>query len=158
MPLYGKNGKRIVADCLDRPVVCPLYGTQARAKPVNRLMVRAVDKTASAVERAEKRVIRVCAVHLINAMLLGVSGDVLMQRAAEIDVEELEPAADAENRPALGGKGSGQRELGGVPHLINAVCAAACLPVMPRVNITAAGQQQTVAPCRIASVKGCADR
>ena len=47
----------------------------------------------------------------VNAVNLTVALDVLTQRAAKIDVEDLQPAADADDRLSLAQEVVNQREL-----------------------------------------------
>ena len=75
----------------------------------------------------------------------GTVGDVLIERAAERDVQQLVAAADGENRHVAVEGRIDQRELEAVEHRIGAVDhGCGLLAVQARVDVGAAGQQQTI--------------
>lgn len=98
MPLHGKDGERPVADGLDRAVLRAGEDLKPRPQPPDGLMVCTVDHAARAVQLAQKARRGVDGMQPVNAVNLTVALDVLTQRAAKIDVEDLQPAADADDR------------------------------------------------------------
>ena len=98
MPLHGKNRQIFVSDGLDRAVIRAGKNFKSRAQRIHRLMVRTVDDKSRAVQRAQEAAFGADRVQAVMSVDLAVVFDMLAQRAAEIDVEDLQPAADAEDR------------------------------------------------------------
>jgi len=72
-------------------------------------------------------------------------GQVLVETAAEMDVEDLHAAADAQERQATIDGGADQRELGGVAEVADvAGLGVGGLAVAGRVDVAAAGDDQPV--------------
>ena len=108
------------------------------------LMVGAVDREARAVQRTQQSRCGVDGMQPINAVNLTVALDVLTQRAAKIDVEDLQPAADADDYLSRAQEVVNQRELTRVACFVEIFRAVQCLTVKARVHVAPAGQQQNV--------------
>ena len=108
------------------------------------LMVRAVDCEARAVQRTQQPRRSMNDVQTVAAAQLGVAPNVLVQRAAEIDVEELQAAADADDGLSRAQKFVNKRKLTPVTRFINVRRTADRAAVKARVNVAPAGQQQKV--------------
>ena len=108
-------------------------------------MVGAVDGKAAAIERAQQHIVCPHEMDAVNAVDLAVVINVLAQCAAEGDVDELRPAADAENGLTRVEEAAIQCEFVFVPIFIHIIGAMHGLAVEPRVNVSTAGQQQGVA-------------
>ena len=80
----------------------------------------------------------------VNAVNLPVALDVLTQRAAKIDVEDLQPAADADDYLSRAQEVVNQRELTRVACFVEIFRAVQRLTVKARVHVAPAGQQQNV--------------
>jgi hypothetical protein len=87
-----------VADGLDRAVLRAGEDLKPRPQPPDGLMVCTVDRAARAVQLAQKARRGVDDMQPVNAVNLTVALDVLTQRAVKIDVEDLQSAADADDR------------------------------------------------------------
>ena len=75
----------------------------------------------------------------------GKVGDVLVQRAAERDVQHLQPATDRERRGRPFDRGAGQRELGFVGGAVDAVhLGVPFLAVAGGIDVGAAAQHERV--------------
>ena len=144
MPLHGKDGERPVADGLDRAVLRAGEDLKPRPQPPDGLMVCTVDRAARAVQLAQKARRGVDGMHPVNAVNLTVALDVLTQRAAKIDVEDLQPAADADDRLSHAQEVVNQRELTRVACFVEIFRAVQRLTVKARVHVAPAGQQQNV--------------
>ena len=108
------------------------------------LMVGAVDREARAVQRTQQSRCGMDNVQMVAAAHLGVAPNVLMQRAAEIDVEELQAAADADGGLSRAQKFVNKRKLTPVTRFIDIGRAVDLLTIKARVNVAPAGQQQNV--------------
>ena len=115
-----------------------------RPLPPDGLMVCTVDRAARAVQLAQKARRGVDGMQPVNAVNLTVALDVLTQRAAKIDVEDLQPAADADDRLSRAQEVVNQRELTRVACFVEIFRAVQCLTVKARVHVAPAGQQQNV--------------
>ena len=124
-------------------------GAQPAAKPVDGLMVGAVDGKAFAVQMQQKRVVCACFVQAVPAADPAVSVDVLVQRAAEENIDELQTAADAEHRFAACGEKPDERKLTRIAAFVDVGGAGKHLTVEARMKVAAAGQQQRVGAHRI---------
>ena len=144
MPLYRKDRQCGVPQRLDCAVVRPLYGVQACAEVVNALMMRTVDGEACAVKRAEERVIGARFVQTVSTVDLPVSVDVLVQRAAEGNIDDLQAAADAEDGGASRGERTREGKLVEVAYFVNIGCSGETLPVETRVDVAATREQQGI--------------
>ncbi len=144
MPLDGKNGQAFVRERLDHAVVRAGKAAQAAAQPVDRLMVRAVDDEARAIERAQQPCLRADGMQTVTALAPAVSADMLMQCAAEEDVDELQAAADPEHGQAAAQKILGQGELARVTGLVDIRRAVKAPAVPARVKVAAAHEQEDV--------------
>ena len=100
-----------MADGLDRAVLRAGEDLKPRPQPPDGLMVCTVDRAARAVQLAQKARRGVDGMQPVNAVNLTVALDVLTQRAAKIDVEDLQPAADADDRLSRAQEVVNQREL-----------------------------------------------
>ena len=107
-------------------------------------MVCAVDREACTVKRTEKRIIGMRFMQPVGTIDLTVSLDVLAQRAAEGDVDDLKTAANAEDGGAPRSKCAREGELAQVAHLVNIRGVRYRLSVKARVDVTAAREQQGV--------------
>ena len=144
MPLHGKDGERPVADGLDRAVLRAGEDLKPRPQPPDGLMVCTVDRAARAVQFAQKARRGVDGMQPVNAVNLTVALDVLTQRAAKIDVEDLQPAADADDYLSRAQEVVNQRELTRVACFVEILRAVQRLTVKARVHVAPAGQQQNV--------------
>ena len=144
MPLDGEDGLCFVAYCFHRSILCPCDHLQSLAGTVDGLMVRAVGDEALAVEPAEHRVVGAHCVDAVGAADLVMAADVLAQRAAEGNVDELRPTADAEDGPAGVIETAKECKLVLVARLVDLRRSAELLTVEARVDIPAAGEQQRV--------------
>jgi hypothetical protein len=98
--------------------------------------------------RAQKDiVVRVVEATEVAAVLLvaDVLGEVLMQRAAERDVQQLHAAADTEHRHVAGDGGARERDLGAITlgYGLAGRCVAR-LPVLVGADVSPAGEYQRV--------------
>ena len=108
------------------------------------LMVGAVDREARAVQRTQQSRCGMDNVQMVAAAHLGVAQNVLVQRAAEIDVEELQAAADADDGLPRAQKFVNKRKLTPVTRFINVRRTADRAAVKARVNVAPAGQQKEI--------------
>lgn len=108
MPLDTENGKAIVRNALNNAVSAAAEGLQRVSKTINSLMMSGIDDRAGAVKLIEKVVTAQTAV--VNRVKLVMpdplmqrrAGKILTNRSAEVDINQLKPLADTENRtPAL---------------------------------------------------------
>jgi len=76
----------------------------------------------------------------------GVGGQVLVQRAAEEHVEQLQPAADRQHRQLAVEDGRQQRQLAIVARPVDADGRVRLLAVQRRVDVGAAGEHERVHP------------
>ena len=148
MPLHGKNRQIFVSDGLDRAVIRAGKNFKSRAQRIHRLMVRTVDDKSRAVQRAQEAAFGADRVQAVMSVDLAVAFDMLAQRAAEIDVEDLQPAADAEDRSSHAQKIVDERQFMLVVRFVDVLCAIYRLSVKARVHIAPAGQQQNVRALR----------
>ena len=131
-------------DGLDRAVVRAGEDLESCPQPPDSLMMRAVDRAARAIQRAQKTRRGVDFVQPVAAIDLAVPLDVLAQRAAEVDVEDLQPAADTDDLLSRAQEVADQHELARVARFIEAFRAVQRLTVRARVHVAPAGQQQNV--------------
>ena len=108
------------------------------------LMVGAVDREARAVQRAQQARCGMNDVQTIAAAHLGVAQNVLVQRAAEIDVEELQAAADADDGLSCAQKFVNKSKLAPVTRCVDIGRAVDLLAIKARVNVAPAGQQKEI--------------
>ena len=108
------------------------------------LMVGAVDREARAVQRTQQSRCGMDNVQMVAAAHLGVAQNVLVQRAAEIDVEELQAAADADDGLSRAQKFVNKRKLAPVTRFIDIGRAVDLLSIKARVNVAPAGQQKEI--------------
>lgn len=103
MPLYAKDREGVVHDPLDHIVPGTADGEKRKPKPVNPLMVGGVYDRAQTVELVEKVIPPQTAV--IDRMALVVTGplvdggcfQILMDVAAKVDIDQLDPFADTKD-------------------------------------------------------------
>ncbi len=103
VPLYAEDGEGVVHDPLDHIVPGTADGEEGQSKSVDPLMVGGVYDRAQTVELVEKVISPQTAV--IDRMALVVTGplvdggcfQILMDVAAEVDVDQLDSLADAKN-------------------------------------------------------------
>ena len=103
------------------------------------LMVGAVDREARAVQRTQQSRCGMDNVQMVAAAHLGVAQNVLVQRAAEIDVEELQAAADADDGLSRAQKFVNKRKLTPVTRFIDIGRAVDLLSIKARVNVAPPG-------------------
>ena len=130
-----------MADSLDRAVVRAGEDLKPRPQPPDSLMMRAVDRAARAVQLAQKPRRGVDRMQPVDAVNLAVPIDMLAQRAAEIDIEDLQPAADADDRFSRAQEVIDQRKLARVARFVKTFRAVQRLTVKARVHVAPAGQQ-----------------
>ena len=133
-----------MSDRLDRAVGSAGKDLQPLTQGFDGLMVGAVDREARAVQRTQQSRCGMDNVQMVVAAHLGVAQNVLVQRAAEIDVEELQAAADADDGLSRAQKFVNERKLAFVTRYINVRRTADRATVKARVNVAPAGQQQKV--------------
>ena len=108
------------------------------------LMVGAVDREARAVQRTQQSRCGMDNVQMVAAAHLGMAQNVLVQRAAEIDVEELQAAADADDGLSRAQKFVNKSKLTPVTRCVDIGRAVDLLAIKARVNVAPAGEQQKV--------------
>ena len=133
-----------MSDRLDRAVGSAGKDFQPPTQGFDGLVVRAVDREARAVQRTQQSRCGMDNVQMVAAAHLGVAQNVLVQRAAEIDVEELQAAADADDGLSRAQKFVNERKLAFVTRFINVRRAAERATVKARMNVAPAGEQQKV--------------
>ena len=131
-------------DRLDRAVGSAGKDFQPPTQGFDGLVVRAVDREARAVQRTQQSWCGMDNVQMVAAAHLGVAQNVLVQRAAEIDVEELQAAADTDDGLSRAQKFVNERKLTPVTRFINVRRAAERATVKARMNVAPAGEQQKV--------------
>ena len=144
VPLDSKDRKRLMRDRLDRAVGSAGEDLQPISQGFDSLMVRAVDCEARAVQRAQQARRGMNDVQTIAAAHLGVAPNVLVQRAAERDVEELQAAADADDGLSRAQKFVNKRKLTPVTRCVDIGRAVDLLAIKARVNVAPAGQQKEI--------------
>ena len=144
VPLDSKDRKRLMRDRLDRAVGSTGEDLQPISQGFDSLMVRAVDCEARAVQRAQQARRGMNDVQTIAAAHLGVAPNVLVQRAAERDVEELQAAADADDGLSRAQKFVNKRKLTPVTRCVDIGRAVDLLAIKARVNVAPAGQQKEI--------------
>ena len=117
---------------------------QPLAQGFDGLMVGAVDRKARAVQRTQQPRRSMNDVQTVAAAQLGVAPNVLVQRAAEIDVEELQAAADADDGLSRAQKFVNKSKLTPVTRFIDISRAVDLLTIKARMNVAPAGEQQKV--------------
>ena len=108
------------------------------------LMVGAVDREARTVQRTQQSRCGMDNVQMVAAAHLGVAQNVLVQRAAEIDVEELQAAADADDGLSRTQKFVNKSKLAPVTRCVDISRAVDLLAIKARVNVAPAGQQKEI--------------
>ena len=131
-------------DRLDRAVGSAGKDLQPLTQGFDGLMVRAVDREARAVQRTQQPRRGMDNVQMVAAAHLGVAPNVLVQRAAEIDVEELQAAADADDGLSRAQKFVSKSKLAPVTRFIDIGRAVDLLAIKARVNVAPAGQQKEI--------------
>ena len=126
-------------DRLDRAVGSAGKDFQPPTQGFDGLVVRAVDREARAVQRTQQSRCGMDNVQMVAAAHLGVAQNVLVQRAAEIDVEELQAAADADDGLSRAQKFVNERKLAFVTRFIDISRAVDLLAIKARVNVAPAG-------------------
>ena len=154
VPLNSPDGKGAVEHSLDDSIVTPLDGEQIRAGTVHRLMVGAVEKSGFSGKKLKEGGNCLDGMEPVSAIHLAVSGNILGQRAAKINIEQLHPPADAKDGLPGGKKAVNQFQLCVIPLRLQISRSGILLPVPPGLNVPAAGEQQ-----RAAILRGvCGDR
>ena len=133
-----------MSDRLDRAVGSAGKDFQPPTQGFDGLVVGAVDRKARAVQRTQQPRRSMNDVQTVAAAQLGVAQNVLVQRAAEIDVEELQAAADADDGLSHAQKFVNKRKLTPVTRFINVRRTADRAAVKARVNVAPAGQQKEI--------------
>ena len=131
-------------DRLDRAVGSAGKDLQPLTQRSDSLVVRAVDLEARAVQCTQQPRRGMDNVQTVAAAHLGVAQNVLVQRAAEIDVEDLQAAADADDGLSRAQKFINERKLAFVTRFINVRRAAERATVKARMNVAPAGDQHKV--------------
>ena len=131
-------------DRLDRAVGSAGEDLQPISQGFDSLMVRAVDCEARAVQRAQQSRCGMDNVQTVAAAHLIVTFNMLTQRAAERDVEELQAAADADDGLSRAQKFVNKSKLTPVTRFIDIGRAVDLLTIKARVNVAPAGEQQKV--------------
>ena len=131
-------------DRLDRAVGSAGEDLQPISQGFDGLMVRTVDDKSRAVQRAQEAAFGADRVQAVMSVDLAVAFDMLAQRAAEIDVEELQAAADADDGLSRAQKFINERKLAFVTRFINVRRAAERATVKARMNVAPAGQQEKI--------------
>ena len=131
-------------DRLDRAVGSAGEDLQPISQGFDSLMVRAVDCEARAVQRAQQSRCGMDNVQTVAAAHLIVTFNMLTQRAAERDVEELQAAADADDGLSRAQKFVNKRKLTPVTRCVDIGRAVDLLAIKARVNVAPAGQQKEI--------------
>ena len=108
-----------MSDGLDRAVVRTGKDAKSLPQPPDGLMMRAVDREACAIQLAQKAGQGIDRVEAVGAVDLAMACDMLAQRAAEIDVEDLQPAANADDLTPSAKKIVDERKLTRVALLVD---------------------------------------
>lgn len=159
MPLDGDDGQRDVHDALDHAVRRAADCGKAAAEPVDRLMMRGIDGRAGTVQLKEEvaavQPAVVDAVHLVALFPLVQGGgvDVLADRAAQMNVDELKPFADPEHGLFLRHKKGEGLKLQDIQLGVDAARAVILLSEKDRRDVAAAGQQQMRGAVRLLYVE-----
>ena len=147
-----------MSDGLDRAVVRTGKDAKSLPQPPDGLMMRAVDREACAIQLAQKAGQGIDRVEAVGAVDPAMACDMLAQRAAEIDVEDLQPAANADDLTPGAKKIVDERKLARVAPLVDICRAVDRLTVKARVHITPAGKQQSVRALRRSGERGAGQR
>ena len=131
-------------DRLDRAVGSAGKDLQPLTQRSDSLVVCAVDREARAVQRTQQPRRGMDNVQMVAAAHLGVAPNVLVQRTAEIDVEELQAAADADDGLSRAQKFVNKSKLAPVTRFIDIGRAVDLLAIKARVNVAPAGQQKEI--------------
>ena len=131
-------------DRLDRAVGSAGEDLQPISQGFDSLMVRAVDCEARAVQRTQQPRRSMNDVQTVTVVYLIVTFNMLTQRAAEIDVEELQAAADADDGLSRTQKFVNKRKLAPVTRCVDISRAVDLLAIKARVNVAPAGQQKEI--------------
>ena len=138
-------------------VISPRRGNEARRKPIDSLMMKAVDfelqpsnKGSQAAAhfdaycmRARGARLTVCVVTMRRGA--NFAGDVLNQRAAKRDIEDLMAAANAEHRHVIINCPTGNSQFEGVARVVDVLsCGVRFAAIVNWVNITASRQKHAV--------------
>lgn len=125
---------------------CAVGGAGKDLQPLTQrsdsLVVRAVDLEARAVQCTQQPRRGMDNVQTVAAAHLGVAQNVLVQRAAEIDVEDLQAAADADDGLSRAQKFINERKLAFVTRFINVRRAAERATVKARMNVAPPGSSR----------------
>ena len=147
-----------MSDCLDRAVVRTGEDAKSLPQPPDGLMMRAVDREACAIQLAQKAGQGIDRVEAVGAVDLAMACDMLAQRAAEIDVEDLQPAANADDLTPGAKKIVDERKLTRVALLVDIRRAVDRLTVKARMHIAPAGKKQNVRALRRSGERGAGQR
>ena len=158
MPLYADDRKRFVterfgdvigsllknvelpADFVYRLVVCAVYHKTAGEKGIAR--ERAADfLTCSSANRFDDMVLIACRIRM---HFEGAKRHILLQAAAEENVDQLHAFANSEHRLAHADKGFQKEELDAVKHEIDISGGGVWLMKKGRVDVAAARQKQQI--------------
>src|SRR5712672_2958315 len=128
MPLDGDDPGLVLIGwlrALDHAVLGPCDRLESRGEIADRLMVAAVHRGRAGAERAFEERSRFHA-HGMAARLIAVGYrartlalQILIQRAAQGDVENLDATTDRENRKVAGARSRDKRQLRGIAHWID---------------------------------------
>ncbi len=158
MPLYGKDGEQTV----DKPLNHVIPGAADRDKPlacaVYRLMVGGVYFGAAAVELVKEIAPSEITVKNIVKLVapdpfVGFGGiDMLRDVAAEMDVDELEPFADAENGLFLCRETGKDLKLQDIQFCVDVAGAVVGLTEKGGCDVAAAGEQKVCGIVRLGGI------
>ena len=148
MPLYGQNGETYVGQSLNYVIARAADRDKPFAGTVYGLMVGGVHKSAVSVELIEEiTASQIAVIHIVKLIVtspfVDVGGvDVLCDVAAEMDVDELKPFADAKHGLFLCHKTGEKLKLQNVKLGVHVSGAVICLAKKGRGNVAAAGEEQ----------------
>lgn len=160
MPLYTDEGQRVVGDSLDYIIGRTADCKKRASEMLNSLMVRGVYCGAQTVKLIE--IIIPAQTAVVDRMLLVVGNpfvqisglQILPDAAAEIDVDKLQPLADAENRLPVLDKEIKNLELQDIQLRVNLRRCGIFLTEKTGSNITAAGEHQIISGGSLFLIEG----
>ena len=156
MPLDSENASVFMFHCFRHPVRGPLGNGESGSNPAAALMVRAVYLAERRAKGGEKgtgfRLGLVCLILAGPAVERG-GGEVLDQVAAQVHIDDLHAAADAEDRLSGLQERMEQGKLRFVQSFVRGCGTPVLLTETGRMDVTASGQQKLVIRGQVFRVK-----
>src|SRR2546421_2536869 len=157
MPLDPERPRRRAVrafDALDDAVFGPRGRAQGRGQLANRLMVAAVDACPDGAERAMEQALRLDAqpvtgggVAVIDRPAAALAREILIQGPTQGDVQDLDAAADGEDRKPAALRARDQRQFDGIARGVGfPELGVGRRPIAGRLDILAPGEHQPLDP------------